>query len=182
MSHLEKLENRVYIVRNQRVMLDSDLAEIYGVETRRLNEQFKRNESRFPRDFAFRLSEGEWRNLMHQIAVTRSDMMININEPNTPERGGRRKTPIVFTEHGAIMVSTILNGKRAVDASIFVVRAFVHFRQMMNSQELLAERITQLEDKFDGNFNVVFEALRELIESPPLPKQRKRIGYKTDNL
>ncbi len=185
MEDEQSIENKIFFIRNQRVMLDSDLAIIYGVETRRLNEQFKRNESRFPRDFAFRLTPAEWLNLKSQIATSSAEQPYitdSTEDLSSQEWGGRRKMPIVFTEHGSVMLASVLNSSNAVEASIFVVRAFIRFRHMFNTQDQLANKILQLEEKFDGQFNVVFDALKNLFEHPPLPKSRQRIGYKKDQV
>ena len=116
------IESRIYTVRGQRVMLDSDLAEVYGTTTKRLNEQVKRNEDRFPKEFTFRLSKSEWAVLRSQIATSSSG------------RGGRRYPPRAFTEHGAIMASNVLNSDRAIRVSVHVVRAFIKQRQMLDDQ------------------------------------------------
>lgn len=185
MEENQELVNRIFLIRNQRVMLDSDLAEIYGVETRRLNEQFKRNEMRFPKDFAFRLTAAEWTNLKSQMLVNSTesiDSIIEADDNSSQDWGGRRKMPLVFTEHGAVMLASILSSEKAVEASIFVVRTFIRFRHMISTQDHLAMKILQLEEKFDGQFNIVFDALRDLLEHPPLPKIRQRIGFKKDEV
>jgi len=153
------------LIRSEKVILDADLAALYGVTTTRLNEQVKRNEDRFPADFAFRLTQEESTNLMSQFATSSS------------KHGGRRKLPLVFTEHGAIMAANVLNSRRAVQASVQVVRAFVRLRQMLASNTELARKLEELEKKYDGQFKVVFEAIRQLM-SPPLPG-RKQIGFRS---
>ena len=145
-------------------MLDSDLADLYGVTTKRLNEQVRRNIQRFPSDFMFQMTSPEFENLRSQIATSsRSD------------HGGRRSLPFVFTEHGAIMAATILNSVRAVQMSIRVVRAFVGLRQLLESNATLAKRLAALERKYDGQFSAVFTAIRELMSTRTLPK--RRIGF-----
>lgn len=163
---LKKIETAIYLVRGQRVMLDSDLAEIYGVSTRRLNEQLRRNLKRFPKDFAFQLTAREFRNLMSQFATSSL-------------HGGRRKLPWVFSEHGAIMLASILNSPIAVAASVRVVRAFVRLREMIAANGQLSLRLTQLERKMDTHDEAIvelFAAIRQLIE-PPAPKKEREIGF-----
>ena len=163
---VERIEKLIYLIRGQKVMLDSDLAEIYGVTTRRLNEQVGRNSDRFPPDFGFQLTTEEFAALMSQIATSKKG------------RGGRRKLPWVFTEHGAIMLASVLNSPVAVEASVRVVRAFVRLREILASNRELAQRLDELERKFDGHDNAIrnlFEAIRQLLAAPE-PKRRK-IGF-----
>jgi len=162
-----QIEERILLIRGQRVMLDADLAELYGVSTTRLNQQVGRNIERFPRDFMFQLTPAEFRILMLQIATSRSDW------------GGRRKLPYAFTEHGAIMAASVLNTDRAVKVSVHVVRAFVKLRGMMAAHKELARKLAQLERRLDGHDQEIvalMEAIRELMAPPPEPK-RKRIGF-----
>jgi hypothetical protein len=146
------------------VILDSDLSVLYEVTTTRLNEQVKRNQDRFPADFAFRLTKQEFTNLMSQFAISSS------------KHGGRRKMPLVFTEHGAIMAANVLNSKRAVQASVQVVRAFIRLRQMLVSSAELASKLSELEKKYDRQFKIVFDAIRELMTPPPA--KIKQIGFR----
>jgi hypothetical protein len=152
-------------IRGHAVILDADLAALYSVPVKRLNQQMTRNRDRFPDDFCFQLTESEWRSLRLQNA--------------TLKRGQHRKyLPYAFTEHGAIMAATVLNSPQAVQMSVAVVRAFVKLRRMALSVEGLARKIAALEGKYDRQFKVVFDAVRELMESPP----SKRIeGFKTTN-
>jgi hypothetical protein len=159
----EIIENRIFIIRGQRVMLDSDLAEIYCVTTKRFNEQFRRNIERFPSDFAFKLTSDEFEILRSQIATSRS-------------HGGRRYLPYVFTEHGAIMAANVLNSKCAIEASINVVRAFVKLREMLETNKDLARKFKALEKKYDDQFRVVFDAIRALMTEEEKPK--RKIGFK----
>ncbi len=161
---LDRIERRIYLIRGHKVMLDRDLAGIYGVSTARLNEQVKRNEARFPKDFMFQLSARENGILMSQIATSSSD------------HGGHRKLPRVFTEHGAVMLASVLNSPMALRASVEVVRAFVKLREMIASHRDLARRLDELEKKYDAQFRVVFDAIRELMEPPEKPMPR--IGFK----
>jgi hypothetical protein len=164
----ERVDQLIFVVRGQRVILDSDLARLYGVTTARLNEQVKRNLDRFPLDFMFHLTKEEWESLISQVATSKSG------------RGGRRKLPSAFTEHGAVMAANVLNSPVAVRASIAVVRAFVRLRQLLVSHEGLARKLDALEKKFekhDAQFRVVFDAIRQLMAPPPTT--RRRIGFKT---
>ena len=160
---IERVEKAILLVRDQKVILDLDLAALYGVTTSRLNEQVKRNQNRFPGDFAFRLTKEEFTVLMSQSATSRS------------RHGGRRKLPLVFTEHGAIMAANVLNSERAVQASVQVVRAFVRLREILSSNSELARKFEELERKYDRQFRVVFDAIRQLMR-PPEP-QHKQIGF-----
>ena len=149
-------------------MLDSDLAQLYGVSTTRLNEQFKRNRNRFPRDFAFQLEPEEFKNLISQIAIS------------SFRHGGQRKLPWVFTEHGAIMLATVLSSPVAVEASIRVVRAFVHLREMLASNKQLALKFAELERRLDGNdgaIKTLFDAIRELLKPNSSEQSRREIGF-----
>jgi len=162
---IHRIDNKIYLIRNRKVMIDADLAKIYGVSTSRLNEQVKRNFHRFPKDFMFELTRKEHENLMSQIATSRW--------------GGRRKLPFVFTEHGAVMLASVLNSKVAVAASIQVVRAFVKLREVLSTHKELAAKFQLLEnklDKHDNEIQALFEAIRQLMETPNPP--RKKIGYK----
>ncbi|SDG18422.1 ORF6N domain-containing protein [Pedobacter terrae] len=161
--------NKIYELRGLKVMLDSDLAELYGVETKRLNEQVGRNPDRFPEDFMFQLTDQEWLNLKSQIA--------------TSSWGGRRKLPFVFTEHGILMLSSVLNSKQAIQVNIQIVRIFSRIRQfIIDSGELKLEieEIKQKVSNQDKNIELVFTYLDKLIDKKTEP--RKRIGYMPDDL
>jgi ORF6N domain len=163
---IDNVEAAIYLIRGQRVMLDSDLASIYGTSTMRLNEQFKRNRKRFPQDFAFLLTREEFTNLISQNAISRS-------------HGGRRKLPIAFTEHGAIMLASVLNSDVAVQASVRVVRAFVRLREMVAANAQLAAKLIELERRLDSHDEAIvdlFAALRRLLEAPE-PKTKGEIGF-----
>jgi hypothetical protein len=144
-------------------MLDADLAVLYDVSTKRLNEQVRRNRSRFPDDFMFQLTAEEVRSLRSQFATSKQG------------RGGRRYAPLVFTEQGIAMLSTVLNSERAIQVNIEIMRAFVRLRRMLASNEDLSRKLAALEKKYDSQFRVVFEAIRELM-TPPEAKKRK-IGF-----
>jgi len=141
---------------------------LYGVTTARLNQQVRRNIERFPDDFAFELTRDEFENLMLQFATSSAGW------------GGRRKLPLVFTEHGAVMAANVLNSPVAVAASIEIVRVFVRLRERMAADAELARRIGELEWKFvdhDRRFVIVFDAIRQLLEPPPAPEKKGRIGF-----
>src|SRR5260370_36330264 len=157
---VELIERRIYLIRGQKVMLDSDLAELYQVPTFRLNEAVKRNRRRFPEDFMFRLNAAEARSLTSQIAISK------------PGRGGRRTLPYVFTEQGVAMLSTVLNSERAIAVNIAIMRTFVRLRQILATHKELAERLTAMEKKYDQRFKVIFDILKQLMEPPPEPPKR----------
>ena len=151
----QTLAERILVIRGQRVLLDSDLAALYEVQTRRLNEQVKRNMGRFPKDFMFQLTSDEFEILMSQLA--------------TSSWGGRRKLPMVFTEHGAIMAASVLNSDRAVQMSVFVVRAFVQLRAPLLDHKELADKLATLEKRVshhDNSLTAVIEAIRALMAQP----------------
>lgn len=178
---LPDLKNEIHLVRGERVMLDSALAEIYGVPTKRLNEQLRRNRKRFPGDFAFQLTVEEFTNLRSQIATSSSDSEAggNLRSQNvTSSYGGRRYRPWVFTEHGAIMLATVLNSDIAVQASVQVVRAFVQMRELVSANAVLARKLSEVERKADTHDQAIaqlFQAIRSLIEPPPAKK--REIGF-----
>ena len=162
----EPIEAKILLIRRQKVMLDSNLASLYGVSTKRLNEQVKRNRHRFPLDFMFQLSAQEAENLRSQFATSSGG------------HGGRRFRPYAFTEHGAVMLASVLNSKIAVEASVRVVRAFVRLRQMLATHKELAAKLAELETRIethDENITALFEAIRQLMEPPASP--RKPIGF-----
>jgi hypothetical protein len=162
---IDNVESAIYLIRGQRVMLDSDLAAIYAVTTKRLNEQLKRNRSRFPEDFAFQLTAEEFTNLKSQFATSSL-------------HGGKRKLPWVFTEHGAIMLASVLNSDIAVQASVRVVRAFVRLREMVAANAQLAAKLEELERRLDSHDEAIvdlFAALKRLLE--PEAKPKRQIGF-----
>ncbi|MBI5210746.1 MAG: ORF6N domain-containing protein [Elusimicrobia bacterium] len=170
---LESIERRIYLLRGHKVMLDSDLAALYGVGTRRLNEQVRRNLQRFPPDFMFRLTLEECRHLMSQIATSSSGW------------GGRRKLPLVFTQEGVAMLSGVLNSKRAIQVNIAIMRAFVRLREVLVTHKDLAKRLEDIERHLSGHdaelgmqaakIRAVFRALRRLMDPPA--KQKRQIGF-----
>ncbi len=160
------VESRILILRHQKVILDADLAELYGVSVKRLNQQVKRNRDRFPDDFMFRLTAKEDAALRSQIATSKKG------------RGGRRYVPYAFTEHGAIMAATILNSGRAVKMSLFVVRAFVRLREMLSTNHQVANKIAELESRLETHDEAIhglIKAIKELML--PQRRPRRRIGF-----
>ncbi len=158
----ESIEQLIYIIRGQKVMLSPHLAELYGVETRVLVQAVKRNIERFPKDFMFQLSDEEFSNLKSQIVISSWG-------------GSRRAKPYAFTEQGVAMLSSVLRSKRAVQVNIEIMRAFVRIRQMLSANKDLERRFDALEERYDEQFKVVFDAIRALMEQPEKP--RKKIGF-----
>jgi len=161
----EKIEKAIYLIRGEKVMLDRDLALLYGVETKVLNRAVKRNLQRFPSDFMFQLTAEEADRLRCQIGTS--------NEG----RGGRRYLPYVFTEQGVAMLSSVLNSERAILVNIEIMRAFVKLRQMLASNAELSRRLDDLESKYDKQFRGVFDAIRQLMATPA--RGRKQIGFRS---
>lgn len=168
---VEVIERKILLIRGEKVMLDTDLAELYDVPTKRLNEQVKRNADRFPADFAFQLTAEEWKNVKAlNDEANRSQFATGSQKHRNP-----RFMPWAFTEHGAIMAATMLNSKQAVAMSVHVVRAFVKLRELLGTHKDLAWKIEEMEKKYDSQFRVVFDAIRQLM-TPPETKKRK-IGF-----
>lgn len=157
----ERIEKRIFTVRDHRIMIDSDLAAMYGVQTKMLNRAVKRNIERFPKDFMFQLTEKETSNLRFHFG--------------TSKQGGRRYLPYAFTEQGVAMLSSVLYSKRAVQVNIAIMRAFVKLRQFAISHAELAKKLKALEKKYDAQFKMVFEAIRQLMSPPDKPK--RKIGF-----
>lgn len=160
---LERIERAILLLRGHKVMLDADLAELYGVPTRRLNEQVRRNRERFPSDFMFELRPEEVAALRSQFATSK------------PGRGGRRYAPLAFTEQGVAMLSSVLRSERAVQVNVAIMRTFVKLRELLATHKDLGRKLEVLEQKCDAQFKVVFDAIRQLM-APPVPK-RRRIGF-----
>ena len=172
MKHLipvEAIEQKILFIRGKRVMLDRDLAALYGVGTRDLNKAVSRNLERFPGDFMFQLDKLELENLMFQFG--------------TSSWGGTRKVPYVFTEHGVLMLSSVLKSQRAVDVNIQIMRAFVKLRQLLNTHIELARKLEELEKKYDAQFKSVFDAIKMLMGEPEDPGSglKKIPGFKPEN-
>jgi cell shape-determining protein MreC len=168
----ETIINKIYIIREKKVMIDRDLAELYGVDTRVLNQSVKRNLKRFPDDFMFQLTDEEFRNLRSQIV--------------TSSWGGSRFRPMVFTEQGVAMLSSVLNSERAIFVNIQIIRVFTRMRAMIESHKEILRKLEMLEKKdieLDEKVTLIFEYLKELEQSKQEEtdlKQRKRIGFKTN--
>jgi hypothetical protein len=157
----EVIERKIFIFRGKRVMLDTDLAALYGVEVKRLNEQVRRNSRRFPVDFMFQLNTEEFNTLRSHFATT--------------NRGGRRYYPYVFTEQGVAMLSSVLNSDKAIDVNIAIMRAFVRLREILASHKELRDKIEAMAKKYDQQFQIVFDAIDELITPPQKPA--RKIGF-----
>jgi hypothetical protein len=162
----ERIERRILMIRGQKVMLDSDLAELYDVETKSLNRAVRRNLSRFPADFMFELTSKEFEDLRYHFGTSNS-------------RGGRRSRPLAFTEQGVAMLSSVLRSPRAVQVNIAIMRAFVKLREILGSNRDLARRLDEMESNYDAQFKAVFDAIRELMKPPEKP--RRRIGFAAPN-
>jgi hypothetical protein len=163
----QKILNRIYVVRGQKVMLDRDLAELYGVVTKVLNQSLKRNMDRFPKDFMFTLSEKEWQNLRSQLV--------------TSNRGGTRYRPNAFTEQGVAMLSSVLNSKTAIDVNIRIIRVFTKLREYALTHKEILLQLSRLEKEVKSNsqdIENIFTVLKELIEKHSNPPARSKIGYK----
>lgn len=178
---IETIERKIYLIRGQKVMLDSDLAELYGVETKVLNQSVRRNIMRFPFDFMFQLTSEESETLRCQAGLRElHDYLRSQIVTLKPGRGEYRKyKPYVFTEQGVAMLSSILNSNRAIEANIHIIRAFVKLREMIASHKELTKRLDEMENKYDSPFKVIFEAIRALVTQPE-PK-KKKIGYIKDS-
>lgn len=158
---IEVIEKKILLINGQKVMLDSDLAMLYGVETKMLVRAVKRNLERFPDDFMVQLTKKEFDNLKYHFGTSRW--------------GGRRFLPYAFTENGVAMLSSILNSPRAIQVNIQIMRTFTKLREMIASHKDLTKKLNELEKKYDGQFQIVFEAIRQLIEVEESPK--RKIGY-----
>lgn len=162
------IEKMIYVIREQKVMLDSDLAELYGVETRVLNQSVQRNPARFPKDFMFQLTEEEHDSLRSQFVISKKG------------KGGRRYMPYVFTENGVAMLSSVLNSEKAILINVSIMRIFTRLRSFLMLEKDLSDRVTKLEQGTNQMFKVVFERLDnyEEIVTPRLPGNRKKVGLK----
>ena len=163
----EQIERRIYLIRGHKVMLDVDLATLYGVTTKRLNQQVNRNRRRFPEDFMFQLTADEAKSLRLHFATSNMG------------RGGRRYFPYVFTEYGAVMLSSVLNTPVAIETSVKIARAFVRLREMISTHKELAQKLQELERKMQGHdihIQNIFGAIRQLMEGPK--KSAPAIGFK----
>jgi hypothetical protein len=177
---IEAIASRIVVLRGQRVMLDADLAALYGVTTKRLNEQVERNLERFPSDFMFQLTNQE-------VAILRSQFATSSSDARRLAWGGRRYTPHAFTEHGALMAAMVLNSPRATEVSVYVVRAFVELRDSVVAHKELAKRLDELESRLERKLAThdqaivgILDAIRQLMV-PPEPTQKRRIGFVQDD-
>jgi len=169
----QKIINKIHFIRSEKVMLDSDLAELYQVETKVLNQAVKRNNGRFPEDFMFQLTEDEWKNLKSQNVTSK-------------ERGGKRKLPYVFTEQGVAMLSGVLNSKVAINVNIQIIRVFTQMRKILMTHKDILVKLEEIEKKFlkqdahnkkiENEIQMIFQALKKLLS--PAQKPHKKIGYK----
>jgi hypothetical protein len=159
------IESKIYMLRGKKVMLDKDLAALYGVETFNLNKAVKRNIDRFPEDFMFQLDKKEFNNLIFHFGIS--------------SWGGTRKLPHAFTENGVAMLSSVLNSKRAIMVNIQIMRTFTKVREMLITHKDLTKRLDELEKKYDAQFRSVFDAIRQLMAPPPETKKRK-IGFRRE--
>ena len=161
----ERIVRAILIIRGQKIMLDSDLADIYGVKTSRLNEQVKRNKDRFPDDFMFQLTEKEKKEV-----IANCDHLQKLKFSKT--------NPYAFTEHGTIMLANVLKTSTAVETSVLIVRAFVKLRELLSTHKKLERKVLELESKYDKQFKLIFKAIRELTQQDQINKNRPRIGFK----
>ena len=162
---IERLEQSIYLIRGEKVMLDEDLARLYQVRTKALVQAVKRNANRFPEDFMFQLTTEEY-------SILRSQIVTSSGKP------GRRNLPYAFTEHGVAMLSSVLNSERAVQVNIAIIRAFIHMRKMISEHKDLWKKLEEIESRYDAQFKVVFNSIRELIEGHSAPRIRKqKIGF-----
>jgi hypothetical protein len=186
---VELIERRIYLIRGQKVMIDFDLAELYGVSTKRLNQQVTRNKKRFPEDFMFRLTKEEAESLRSQFVISNPSLRSQIATSNSdlrlqfatskPGRGGRRYLPYAFTEQGVAMLSSVLNSEQAIEVNIAIMRAFVHLRQMFETNEELNRKFAAVIRKLsthDKYFRVVFDELKKLTNKPL--SSGRQIGFK----
>lgn len=160
----EIIRNKIFLIRGKKVMIDRDLAFLYGVETRALNQAVKRNLQRFPDDFMFQITKEETKNWKSQIVISDKEKM------------GLRKRPLAFTEHGILMLSSVLNSEKAIQVNIQIMRAFTQLRRMLLTNRDLKRKIEEMERKYDKQFSIVFQAIKQLLE-PPAPKPKPPIGF-----
>jgi ORF6N domain len=164
----QRILKSILVIRGEKVILDFNLAELYGVVTRRLNEQVRRNIDKFPEDFMFQLTLDEFQDLKSQIATSSSGW------------GGRRKPPLVFTEHGALQAANVLNSSQANKMSVYIIKAFVQLREFALTNEKLADKVNKLEDRVsehDEILTALIREIRQLIEAPKPKERKRRIGF-----
>ena len=168
----EIIEKRIFMIRGQKVMLDSDLAQLYSVETKALTRAVRRNLERFPDDFMLQINANEFESLRRHFVTSNLKSQFG----GSTRRGGRRYLPYVFTEQGISMLSSVLRSRSAIRVNIEIMRAFVQLRNLLSSNKNLSRKLEELEKKYDSQFKVVFDAIRQLMAPPPLPPKR-RIGF-----
>ncbi len=179
---VDRIEPLIQTIRAQNVILDSDLAMLYGVPTKRLNEQVRRNRERFPDDFMFQLTAEETGTALRSQNATASESEPQMrSQIATASKRNVRYRPYAFSEHGAIMAASILNSPIAVEISVYVVRAFVKLRELVLAHADLARKFDALEKKYDAQFQVVFDAIRQLMAPPPELQRRGKIGFTREN-
>jgi len=166
---VERIEQVIVFIRGQKVILDRDLARLYNVPTKVLNQAVSRNRKRFPEDFMFQLSKEVLENWRSQFVTS-----------NSATKMGLRRRPYAFTEQGVAMLSSVLNSERAIDVNIAIMRAFVRLRQILAAHKDLAQKLAAMESKYDAQFQVVFEAIRQLMAPPPQAAKKRRIGFGAD--
>ena len=185
----EPLEQLIFTIRNQRVILDADLAKLYGVTTKVFNQAVKRNADRFPSDFAFQLTSAEVANLRSQIVTSSLEATepqkedANWSQIVTSSHGGRRYLPWAFTEHGALMAANILRSERAVEMSVFVVRAFVRLREQITANQTILKRLAEIDKtllQHDSAVRDLYRKLLPLLQPPPPEKPKRRIGFRRE--
>ena len=182
MNLTKPIESLILTMRGRKVLLDSDLAGIYGVPTKRLNEQVKRNQARFPEDFLFQLTPEEYRLLQSAPSLSDSEGSNLKSQSATSSHGGRRRLPWAFTEHGAIMAASVVNSPEAVQMSVFVVRAFIQMREQLAANASILKRMAEIDKtllEHDQTLQVIWHKLQPLLQPPPDPPKR-RIGFRTD--
>jgi hypothetical protein len=164
---LDFIQRRIFMIRGRKVMIADHLSELYQVPVKRLNEAVKRNRNRFPDDFIFQLTKGEFQNLRSQFATSSFSY------------GGQRYLPYAFTEQGVAMLSAVLRSDRAIAVNIAIMRAFVRLRQLLASNKELADKVLEMEQKYDERFKIVFEALRQLMGPPASEDDKKPFGSRS---
>ena len=173
MSEIQLIENKIYEIRGQKIMLDFDLADLYEVETKRINEAVRRNTERFPERFMFRLSQEEWEMMRSQIATASNQRKRNVGI-----------TPFAFTEHGVTMLASVLKSKKAIQMNIVIVEAFIALKEFALNYRELSLKIKQLEEKYDQQFVDITEAINYLLQKDKIEvqqQQRKRIGFNMED-
>ena len=177
---VERIEKAILLIRGHKVMLDRDLADLYAVPTKRLNEQVRRNLTRFPEDFMFQLTAEEVDALRSQIATASPAQFQMRSQSATALKRNIRFRPYAFTEQGVAMLSRVLNSERAIEVNIAIMRAFVKLREILVTHKDLARKLEELEKKYDAQFRLVFEAIRQLMLPPPEPEKKGKFGFARD--